>query len=180
MLLSVEEFRLLASSSLGDEALQLLLDAAEQAITARYGELGSAVVETYDGGQTYLFLRQRADEVTSITETVGTTETELDADDYRIRHDGLSILRLATGTNARSRWGGPVTVSYHPVDDTEERKRVQAELVKLDQDHQPGITSEQVGSWMVQRQQSSVWNYQAERDAILDSLATAAMSPGFA
>ncbi len=179
MLLTVAEFRQLASSSLEDEALQLLLDAAEQAITSRYGELGTPVVETLDGGQSYLFLRRRAASIVSLVETNGMTDTTLAIDDWRIRGDGVSILRLPLGTNKQDRWGAPVTVTYVPLDDEADRKRVQMELVKLDQDYAPGVTSETIGAWSEQRVQSSVWNYQAERAAIIESLVNT-FAPGFA
>jgi hypothetical protein len=179
LLLTVAEFRQLVSSSLGDEALQLLLDAAEQAITSRYGALGTPVVETLDGGQSYLFLRRRADTIVSLVETNGTTDTTLAADDWRIRGDGVSILRLGLGTNRQDRWGAPVVATYVPLDDEADRKRVQLELVKLDQDYAPGVTAETIGAWTEQRSQSSVWNYQAERAAIIESLVST-FAPGFA
>lgn len=180
MLLDPDEFRSLHANGLEDDALMLLLDAAEQAIDARYGPLGSSASDLLDGGQSYLFLRRRASDIMSIVETDGLTDTTLATDDYRLRSDGVSVLRLATGTNRRAWWGAPVAVTYVPFDDEADRKRVQAALVEADLGYNPGTTMEQVGSWLEQRQQSSpAWNYATERDAILASL-VATNAPGFA
>lgn len=177
----VDDARDHITTALVDDALQLLLDAAEQAITGRFGALeglyDEGLVETHDGGQSYIFLRRKAASIESITETDGTTDTVLAADDYRIRDDGVSVLRLGTGTNPRSFWGGPVRVAYSFADVDAEYARVQLALVQLDLNHNPGLTSETIGSWS-QSSNSGV-DYQAERELILDSL-NAAMAPGFA
>lgn len=181
-LLSVTEFRTHVTSSLGTEALQLLLDAAEQAIIARYGEVDDSygLEEIVDGGNSYIFLRRRAASIDSITELDGTTETELDADDFRLRGDGLSVLRLGTGTNPRTWWGAPITVAYAPLDDVADRKRVQIALVQLDLNFVPGnSSSEQVGSWLESRNASGSFDYGEEREKILNSLLGVA-SPLFA
>lgn len=180
-LLTTAEYEALAGDSgLSTASLQILLDAAEQAITARYGPVGADVEEIADGGQTYLFLRRRASEITGIVETDGTTDTTLADDDYRLRADGVSLRRLTTGTNVRTYWGGPVEVTYTPADDTADRKRVQSELVQLMLNYQPGRTEETVGAWAVKLASNSVWNSSLEREAILASLVGSELAPGFA
>jgi hypothetical protein len=182
-LLSLSELRQFVSTSLEDEPLQLFLDAAEQAINSRYGELGDAygVEETIDGGRSYIFLRRRASSIDAITETDGLTETELEADDWRLRGDGVSVLRLGTGTNPRSWWGAPVVVNYTLLDDEAERKRVQQALVKLELGFVPGnIEMEQIGAWLERRSADGTFDYAEEREKILDSLGGAAQPPGFA
>lgn len=178
-LLTKDEFKASISGTVAieDGGLQMLLDAAETAIVGRHGAAG-AVTEIHDGGGSYLFLGRRASALTTVSERIGTTDTTLVANDYRIRGDGYSVLRLATGDHWGQRWG-LTTVTYTPTDDIADRKRVQRALVMLDLDYAPGTTSEQIGAWMEQHQASSVWNYAAEREAILDSL-LAAKVPGFA
>lgn len=182
MSLSVEEFRGRVTSKLDDGTLQLLLDAADQAIRARFGEPGGTygLEEVLDGGQSYVFLRRGAASINAITETVGTTETVLDETDYRLRGDGVSLLRLATGAHPRGVWGAPVVVSYAPLDDADERDRVQAALVQLDLNYVPGnITAETIGSWSESRSANGVFDYATEREKILDSLLYVT-APGFA
>lgn len=173
-ILTVEQFRSLSASSLEDSALQILLDAAEEAIVAFAGAPASAL-ELLDGGNRFVSLARPATSISSITETSpwGATVTTLAADDYLLYPNGATILRLSGGTNSRWRWYGRVAVTYVPVDDTSERQRVQRALVDLDLNYAPGTTSEQIGAWMEQRsQQSNQWNYTQERDAILASLAS--------
>lgn len=179
-LLTTDEFRAFQATELDDASLQIFLDAAELAIEQRYGVTGSPVTETVDGGQTYIFLRRRASSITSVLETWGDTDTTLAADDYQLRGDGVSVKRLGTGTNAATWWGAPVAVTYAAADDEAERKRIQVALVKLDLNIAPGASSEQIGSWMEQHQESSVWNYATQREAILDSLYASPTAPGFA
>jgi hypothetical protein len=180
-LLSVEEFRDFVTSTVDDEGIQLLLDAAEQAINARFGDLdaGYGTDEIVDGGQSYIFLRRRAASIDSIVERVGTTDTTLDVTDYRLRGDGVSILRLASGVNQRSWWGAPITVSYEPLDDLEERKRVQRALVMFDLNFVPGnATSETIGAWSETFSAANP-NYSEGREAIFASFYTV-QAPGFA
>jgi len=181
-LLSTDDFKAAYAGTVpvDDAGLASLLAAEEAAIVARFGNTAAEVAEVHDGGSAYLFLRHRAETAASISavETVDATDTTLAADDYRLRDDGVSLLRLDTGTNRRTVWG-LTTVTYTPLDDSEERKRVQRALVILDLNTAPGISAEQIGAWMEQHQQSSVWNYQTEREAILASL-DRAIPPGFA
>lgn len=181
-LLTIEQFRKFVATSLEDDELEVLLDAAESAITALYGPVGGPVEETSDGGQTYIFLRRRASAITGIVETDIDVDTTLAADDWRLRDDGVSVRRLWNGTNAREWWGYPVVVTYTPADDLADRKRIQLKLVELDLNNTPGVTSERIGEWEEQHSESSVWNYPVQREAILASLAgqPAGLAPGFA
>lgn len=172
-LLSTAEFRALHPSGLGDTALQMLLDAAEAEIDAAYGPVGSTE-ELFRGGFNRLVVLARpAASITSITETRGTTVTTLSADDYLVHPDGFVIERLSGGTNSRWSWSGRITVTYTAVDDEDQRKVVQADLVQLMQSYAPGITSETIGAWTQQLAANSVWNASEEREAIL-----ARLSPG--
>jgi hypothetical protein len=212
-LLTVEELLLRpgmeAAASLEESVLQSMLDAAEDAIIGAAGPFGP-MSEVLDGGGSYLFLRRRAKSIESITETVWNDETVLDLTDYRLRPDGVSVVRLRTGTNPPLFWGGQgfygpefgvatgflgstitsqstcpwghkVTVSYTPLDDFADRCRVQVALIKIDLAYAPGVIEEQVGAWLVRRDRgSATWNDSAEREAILASLQPQAYAPGFA
>lgn len=173
-LLSVADLRsfpVFASATLSDEWLQTLLDAAEADIAAYLGGPVGSVTETIRGGLSWMTLRRRAESISSITENPDTdTPLVLAADDYRIAWDARSIERIGTGTNAGYGWPRTTVVVYAAVDDEASRKRVQKALVELDVNAVPGATSEQIGAWMEQHQQSSVWNVAAERKAILETL----------
>jgi len=181
---SVEDFRARVNTDVGDTALQARLYAAEQAIRARFPETDGT--ETHDGGQSYIFLRRRASTITTVTETVHGTETELDPTGFRLRDDGVSLLRLNHGLNpptwrshtlSSAPWGHLVTVEYEPADDAAELARVQIALVELDVNAMPGLTSETIGSWS--EQANSGIPYATEREAILASLALTP-APGWA
>ena len=110
---------------------------------------------------------------TSIVQVVEGTTT-LDATDYELKDDGQLLRRLSFGaTHPRSRWWHRVDVTYVPVDDLANRKRVQIALVALDLNHDPGASQETIGSWSESHSQGAGWNYETERRAILDSLSPA-------
>lgn len=175
--LSVPELREHITTALGDDALERLGNAAWAAITETAGEEGD-VTEIHDGGTTYLFLSRPAGTFTSIKETVGSTVTTLATSDYRLGIDGLSIRRLATGTNPQNVWQGTVEVIYTPTDDDAVRQVVQIALVQLFLNHHPGVQAETIGDWQEQFQSNSAWNYALERDNLLATLRAPAL--GFA
>lgn len=206
-LLSVGDFRLRVASSLDDATLGSMLAAAEQVITAYAGPVG-AMVESLDGGGSYLFLTRRAASIEKVTETVWNADTVLDPTDYRLRLDGVSVLRLRTGSNPPPFWGGQgfygpefgtyaggfigattanqsttpwghsVRVEYTPLNDVEERKRVQAALVQHSINYKPGLQLERIGEWEERHAYQETWT--EERDAILASLQPMSYAPGFA
>jgi hypothetical protein len=212
-LLTVEELLLRpgmeAAASLEESVLQSMLNAAEDAIIGVAGPFGP-MTEVIQGGGSYLFLRRRARSVESVTETVWNTEMELDPTDYRLRLDGVSLLRLRTGANPPAFWGnqgfyGPefgaqtgflgstvasesqcpwghkVVVAYTPLDDFADRCRVQVALVKIDLVYAPGVILERIGEWEERRDRgSATWNDTEEREAILSSLQSQAYAPGWA
>jgi len=167
-LLSVADLRQHVETDLVDAAVQRLLDDAEEMIVAAFGAnfADAPIVVQLEGGDRNLFLDRPASAFTSIveTETDDTTTTTLAADDYRTWHGGRRIERLRTGTNARRVWGPLVTITYTPVDDTDQRKRVQVDLVKLAIQFS-GLASEKVGSWS-----GTALDYDRERAKILSAL----------
>jgi hypothetical protein len=166
---NVAQFREHVTTSLGDEAVQRLLDASSEAIVSALGPyLTDGTIDeiiTPRGLGPLLRLSRRAESIDEIIE--GTTT--LAADDYELRSSGYIVRRLDTGTNPASYWRNRVYVTYLPLSDLAERDRVQLELVKLDLAYQPGITQETIGSWSETLAQGDR-TYQVERAAILASL----------
>lgn len=155
---------------LSDEALQLLIDAAEAEIV-RYAGDPDAAIEWVAGGQQVIVLGRQAASVTSIVEQAdGPSPVTLSSDDYEIDPSGFLIYRLRTGTNPRWRWWGRVVVTYAPVGDDAIRAGVEVDLVRLMISYKPGATSETVGSWTTQLSSNAKWNNDAERQMILSRL----------
>ena len=167
-LLTLAEMRALHETDLEDDALQALLDAAEEEIVSHAGAHASASDFFSRPLSASVFLKRRAASIDAVTERVRGEETELAADDYRLA-DTRELIRRDDGTNPRSSWGDEVTVEYVPVSDLDTRKRVQADLVKLSAQYQ-ALRSESSGDL-----QQTFPEYQAERQAILSQL-----SPGLA
>lgn len=171
-LLTVDELRALAPTTLADSAVQLLLGAAEEAITRAAGPY----VDGYEvPGRTdtvlsvhgpLLGLSAPASSVVSVTERAGTgSDDDLDAADYRLMAAGR-ILRRAAGW-----WRPPVEVVYVPDDDLARRKVAQADLVKLEVAFNPGLASQTVGAWTETYTLPGSGSYAEQRAAILATLA---------
>lgn len=170
MILTPDEFRLFENTALSDTALQILLDAAEQAIVQRAGVSG-ARTELFTGGGRLISLAGPVSAITSITEKWWTTDTALATDDYLLWPNGMTLERLSTGTHPRSTWNRRVTTVATPVADDALRKEVQIALLQLAVNSSPGISEETIGDW-TQRftNNNSAWNQDTERDAILARL----------
>jgi len=171
-LISPDDLRLAFETDLGDAALQLVIDDADSAIIARFGEHDATIVaplvEQHDGGSRHIFPGRKVDSVVVITEFWGgpgaEDETELTADDYRLEHAGGSLLRLTTGTNRRG-WWGRVVLEYLPVTDNARRRRVELDLCKLALQYS-ALGSERAGDYS----QTQLGDYQKERERLLSEL----------
>ena len=167
-------------TDLEDDALQRIIDDADQAIIDRFGEHGDAgtfsiddpLVELHPGGGRHIFPHRKVDSVEAVTEFWGgpgaETETELATDDWRLEHAGRSLLRLATGTNPRA-WWGRVVLDYFPVSDAARRTRVNIDLCKLALTYGGYLKTERAGDY----QAASAMTpdaYQAERERLLSEL----------
>lgn len=166
MALSVAQLKGHVQSSLGDTELTVLLNAAYDAITERYGPSGSITERRVGTSGPLLLLAHRASEVTAVVED-GTT---LAANDYALRPRGRQLERKDTGTNPGSRWRGYVDVTYVNGISDGQRDRVAIALVTLDVNYSPGLTGERLGDHQVTFAANSVFNYEIEREAILASL----------
>lgn len=167
MLLTVEQLRLRISTTLDDDTLESMLDAAELAIT---GEIGSPdeVQEYLRASGDLIILSRVASELTAVIEN----DITLDEDDYELRADGQTVRRLRTGPNPASRWRGRVDWTYVPADDIAERERVQVALIELELNYTPGESSERIGDWAetVPGASSTDLTYDQMRESILGSL----------
>lgn len=151
---TVDEFREHVETTLGDDAIQRLLDAAAEAIIERAGptvEDSGAMqsrVETFTPTGDRLMLSERAESIVSVSEQAHyATPTELETDDYELSASGYVLRRLTGGTTSSSRWRPLVSVTYAPYSDLGSRAVVQIELAKLDIASNPGLASQSVGSW---------------------------------
>jgi len=165
MPLSVTQMRAFVTTSLSDEALLILLDAAAEAIVAEIGYPGSTSERMHARGD-LLMLSRPALSVTSVTED----GTALAADDYDLSFSGQTLRRLDDGTSPRGYWRGWVVVASLPRDDTATRQRVQRELVMLDIAFHPGLVSQTIGTWSETYATGSQATYAEQRAAILASL----------
>jgi hypothetical protein len=157
-----------------DTALGQLLDDAEQAITVyRGGPPGAALTELRRGGLRIVWSTRPIDltaDVT-ITELDGSSGVVLAADDWWLRANLMSLLRRPYGSHPRDTWGEYVELTYTPVDDTVERKRVQLDLCKLE------LAYNGYGSVATQSEQRSSLDYDSKRRAILASFAEIGWGP---
>ena len=172
MLLTTDEYRELHSTALEDEALQLLLDAAEADIIDFTGSVDGSVVEWLDGGQRVLALARRAASITSIVEDAdASTPTTLETDDYLLDPTGFLLYRSGHGTNRRWRWYGRTVVTYVGSDTESQRKVVQADLITTFENYNPGVGMTVVGSW-TEQYSTTMGAHENERQDILSRLTT--------
>lgn len=172
-LLTTDEYRALHPSALEDEALQLLLDAAEADIVDFTGSDDGAVVEWLVGGRQVVVLGRRAASISSVVEDPRWgSSTTLATNDYEIDPTGFLLYRKTGGDHSRYYWAsGRVIVTYAAADSEAQRKVVQADLVYLVETYAPNLTSTTIGSWTEQYRQATR-DHLAERDQILARLTT--------
>lgn len=170
MSLTPTQFREHAPTSLSDEELQRLLEAADLDIIANSGPLGS-LQDRRRGGGLYLFLSRAAASITSVVERygdlLGLTDVTMDTSDYTLLPDRYTLRREWVGTHRNDRWADSVIVTYTVLDDTAVRERCQIGLVKLEIAYQPGLTAQAIGTWSEQYRNV---NYADERAQIFASL----------
>ena len=146
-------------TDLDDVPLQRLLDDAESEIDRLFGKLASQT-DTTEGFTRSVFTSRPVSTVTSVTEIIDDVSTELATDDYR-RIGSREFRR----TNGRRLWGDEVAIVYAPVSDSNQRTRVQLDLVKLAVQYN-GMKSEQLGAAL----KFEHVDYEKERSAILSRL----------
>lgn len=142
MLVTPAEVREHVETDRTDEALTLLIADAEASLIVRYGPnypgpvtLTRFLLDLSLVTPTMLYLERPAESIASVTEFWGDpfneTETVLGPADYRLHYGGRALERLGNATNPRWLCGHRVVISYVPVDDMAQRRRICIDLVKL-------------------------------------------------
>jgi hypothetical protein len=173
--LTVDRLREFVSSAVSDSSLQILIDAAFDAIDECIGPPGN-VSEFFSVTGDLILLSKRAETIVTVREDAASwTPLTLATDDYELRPSGRTLVRSQTGTNPGWFWGGPrwtgrVDVTYTPFDDTANRVRVALELVKLSIAFTPGLASQRIGEWAESYTAPSAGSYSEQREDILASL----------
>jgi hypothetical protein len=157
------------------EVIRRLIADAEAEVNKRYGSW-DAKEEEGNGGGVYYHLAGRAASITTVIETVGGTETTLDATDYALRMDGRILERKMTGTHGRTTWGDWVSLTYAPKDERASRIRVIEDLTRLAIQYN-AVSSESVGDASTSSTFGQSHTYQDERNKILAGLRTSAFGP---
>ncbi len=140
-----------------------MIDEVTAEIEARFGVVGSIIV-FLDGDRKYLSLTRPYSSDITIVEILGTTETTLSADDFRILDGGRTLERLGDGTNGRLLWERLVKITYTPIDEAKEREEVVILVVQLGVEFR-GLKAEKSGDYSV-----TFADYKAERDTLIGSL----------
>jgi hypothetical protein len=134
-MLTVGEFRKHVSTPLDDDAVQRLLDAAEEDIrTYTHSEVISPVGD-------WLPLSHEAETVIAAHEA----GEVLPVTSYKVV--GNILVRLNEGTRPRRRWYGPIEVEYTARSNEATREMVQLSLVKFDLNYEPGVEQTTIGSF---------------------------------
>jgi len=155
MALTIAIVREHIETDLVDDALQRLIDAAEE-------DLGSetAVPEQFIGlGRRILFLRRPASSISSVVEHASDGDVTLAASDYKLFSDKM-LERLTAGTNPASCWEEKVTVTYVP-NDLKRRTQAALDLVRLSAERR-AVSSEGSGDYRM-----TAPDWEAERKKVL-------------
>jgi hypothetical protein len=147
-----------------DDVLTLALDAALEAIDARYGPAAATHREYLRPFGQWVKLGRRASAISAVIESGET----VDAGDYALWPGGRYLRRLDS-SNDPTAWTGWVDVTYTPLSEAGERDRVTIALVDLDLNRHTGLTGITVGPWSEQYA-SDPQSYAASREAVLRSL----------
>jgi hypothetical protein len=149
-----------------DDALQQIIDAEELDIVQKFGPHATQD-DDLTGGHQDLGLSRPASTITTVVETIGTTETALSANDYELRNGGRILYRLSTGTHARTAWGNRVEVAYVPRTENARRIMVLIDLCRLALKY-TGLLSETTGDY--QYSAGALRSYQENRNDVLNRL----------
>ena len=142
MLVTPAEVHAHVETDRSDDALTQLIADAEAALIVRYGPhypgpvtLTRFLADVSLVTPTTFYLERPAGSIASVTEFWGDpfreSETLLSPTDYRLHYGGRALERLGNAANPRWLWGHRVVISYVPLDDTAQRKRICIDLVKL-------------------------------------------------
>lgn len=175
-LITSQDMREYVETDINAASLQRLIDVADAEIVELFGEHtveGTvAATELHTGGSRGLVLDRPWSSITTITETWGTTDTVLAADDWRAWYGNRILERLAlNATNPQAIWGERVSVVYIPVDDDKAREGATIDLVKLAIQN-TGLKSERSGDYS-----TTAFDMELEKTKILRRLDRSKMMP---
>jgi hypothetical protein len=150
-LLTVDQLRQHVTTTLGDEALQRVLDAANADLLAAAGPLGVTTLEMHGGRSSVLLLPRRFTAVSGVVERYEdfTTTVTLATNDWHLIDNGWTLVRSLYGTNPPGgpHWWAPlVAVTGTVFDDTASRVASLIELVKVAL-LPVGLTSRTIGAY---------------------------------
>lgn len=149
-----------AGGGLSDANLEAIIDREEAELIRRFGAHTGSRAEIIQGGGVNIFTRRPISSITSITQVMylgDTATTTLTTDDY---YPWLLEGRLQ---HLWGLWGPAVTVTYTPVDDTELRKAVLIELVRVGVSQDTGQAVSGLGYSISGSKGAGDWNIQRER-----------------
>jgi hypothetical protein len=176
--LTIAAFEEHVTTTLGDNAIERLLDDAEAAIIAYAGPsideyVVTDMTERFRPRGPSILLSRRATDIVEVTEYAHRADpTTLAADDYALSSSGLMLRRLRDGTNPATAWHPDVDVTYSPYSDTATREVTQLELCRLEIAFNPGLASQTVGAW-AEAYTANGRSYAEQRDDILARLRSA-------
>lgn len=159
-IITPEELREHVDTELEDEALQIHIDAAEQAIERLAGALEEFTEERH-GGSRIVILARHAATVSEVSEDDGDTDLTED-EDYRLLSDRRSLRRVD------QEWSGRVHVTYTPYSDLAVRQLVIIQLVRHALRSIPGVLGFTEGNFSIQFASGETWS--STRDDALSGL----------
>lgn len=179
----IDRVKTRTGSDLPDGELQDMIDAISVELDTRFGAAGPITVELGDLSDPDSRFRRTLRVARPIDlnapmtivesdpgNSGGDGETVLAPGDYRIRHEGRTLQRLALGPNGREYWAPLVALTYTPAGEQPARDEVTIKLVQIDMSYRGLLKSERAGDYQWQGSVSSD-SYAAEREGILKSLA---------
>lgn len=135
-ILTTDEVREHVETDLVNDALDRLINNADQEIIDRLGVLASHTEVIEGDGLQSLILARRASSITSATERIDDTNNAVAADDYELMGDGYTLRRKQGTLFPAAEWRGIITVVYVPyggaTGELAARKKLLVDLVRLD------------------------------------------------
>lgn len=157
-------------TDLSDDELTAILAEANAAVTERFGTDAAERTMMIDGDVATLDLLDPIDENKTLTvtefygDTWGVGSQVLASTDYRIRNDGRTLERIASGAYPRGRWGVRVQVVYTPISRSYQRDEVVIKLCHLAIEYRP-LQAESIGG-----HSETKLRYAEEREQLLATL----------
>ncbi len=167
-ILTVDEVREHVETDLGDDALERLVDAADQEIIDRLGALATHTDVLPGQGLPALPLTRKASAITSAVERINDVDYTLGSNDYTLAADGYTLRRAQGSTYPNVAWSGAVTVVYVPyggaTGELAAREKLLVDLVRLD------AVYDATGQNQIGDVSRTALNHTHERNALFSSM----------